>query len=269
MSDEGNKTTTTEPDKITLESKGDWATLIEDEGLKANSEVVSFESVDALASDYLKLKTKLSSETSVKPLSDEATNEDYLKTSEAMLNVKEDSYSEDFKHKDLAFKYKLPHKLVEPFMKEVQEGGEKISAKTKEETLAKYKEQIKDKVPEEVFDTRFDAGLKALGFTREQYRETLPELERNKPELVVAITKLGEQQYTNRQKDIIDGAKTDLPTDLGVLKTNIASLAAQRLEARLAKRDTFHIEDKLKTIKLQYETILKSKRAASSNSLAI
>jgi len=241
--------------EITLKSKGDWRDLLEEPHLKSDEAILGHDSLDSLAGAYLKLKTKLSSKASVEPLTDEASTDDFMKTSEAMLNVKEDGYSKDFKHKDLAFKFRLPGKLVEPFMKEMRDEEDKNVSRKNEELLKEYSDKIKEDIPEEAFETRFSAGLKALGFTPDEYKELLPEVERNKPDLVKAIANLGKKQYSDNQNKILED-KSDLPTDPDVLRDSIVSLAKQRLQARLDRQDTFHIDERLKNVKLRYQKII-------------
>ena len=239
-----------------------WTSSLQDENLKKNADVVSFTTIDALAEAYVKLNTKLASDTttSVKPLTDEASYEDTAKTAEAMLNVKKDAYTEEFKHKDLAFKHKLPAKLIEPFFKDLEADTNKASADANAATLEKYKEEISAKIDDKTLETRMDAGLKALGMTRNSYKELLPELERNKPELVLAIAELGKKQYTTKQQQILDGKDDDLPTDPEILRSMISDLSSRQLTLSMSGQDTFHIDKELRNVKLKFNQVNQSVR---------
>lgn len=249
--------TSTEPtsdEKIELANKHDWAKLITTEEYKKDTDITQFKTVDELVSAYSVLNAKVKKGTQIEPLKEDATVEQMQEKSEALFGIKKDSYSEDFEHADAAYKFRLPSKLVEPFLKEIDASTSSASEKDEKETLLKYKEEVLSKEPEETFSTRFEAGLKALGMTKQEYAEELPTLVRNKPKLVLAIVALGKKQFTKGENSEIDN-DSELPSDIGVLSTHIADLAKQRMNAKLNGRDYYHIEDKLKQYKMRHHKL--------------
>lgn len=261
--DGGDNTNNSNEDKIELSSANEWAQLLGDEN-KNNTEVTKFKTVDELASAYGKLKAEVGTGKRLEPLTDSATTDEVMESSTKLFNVTEDSYSEDFKHKDLAYKFKLPSKLIEPFIKEIGESTEKTSKAEESKTLAKYKEEILSKEPEETFQTRFDAGLKALGLTREEYQKELPTLVRNKPKLVLSIVELGKKQFTKGENKEIDN-DSELPSDLGILSNHIADLARQRMKLKLQGRDHFQIDEQLKKYKMRHKVVLQKTKQNELN----
>lgn len=262
MSDEDKNTITTEPEEnqnqIVLESKGDWRNLFDSEDLKKNETLLKHESIDSLASEYLKLSTKLQSKTDVKPLTKDSSDEDFLKTAEAMLDVKKDNYSEDFKFKEEAFKYRLPSRLVEPFLKDMTEQQTKLQEASKKELIEKHKKEINEAIPTEVFETRYTAGLEELGFTPDEFKKLIPEEHRTKPSLVKAITNLGKSRYSRQQKQIEDN-EDNLPNDTGILKDQLSALVADRLKLKLNNQSTIDINEKIGAIKSKYNKLVKQK----------
>ena len=130
---------------------------------------------------------------------------------EKMLSVKEDGYSEDFKFKEQAFKNKLPAKLVEPFTKEVVETLTKSAETGKTELIEKLKEGSEDLRNEASFETRLNAGVKALGITFETFKKVFPLEVRYNKVFLKAITDLGKAQYTKDGQLVLDEKNPDVP----------------------------------------------------------
>ena len=237
-----------------------WSSDLIAPELRQNAEVTKFEKLDDLANAYVKLSTQLASKTDVKPLDDNASYDDAVKTSEAMLNVKKEHYNENFKHKDLAFKHKLPAKLIEPLFKDLEENDKLETEKTRTSLLEKYREEISAKVDDKTLETRMDAGLKALGLTKNSYKELLPELERNKPALVLAIAELGKKQYTTKQQKILDDKDDSLPSDPDILRNMISELAGKQLLLSQKRQDTYHIDKELRNVKLKFKQITQNQQ---------
>ncbi len=259
MSDKDKET------KIELASENEWHSLLGEDN-KKDTDLTGFKTVDELATAYKNLNIKHSSGAKLEPLNEESSVEDIQKGSESFFGIKEDSYSEDFKHKKEAFKFKLPSKLIEPFLDEIKASEVKTEEKKKKDLLSAYSKEIKDKVPEEVFENRLNAGLKTLGFTKEEFKELLPDEHRNNPKLVVALTELGKKQF-DKKINAIDEGKTELPSDIGVLASHIATLSKERMMAKLGNRDHFHIDEKLAQYKMRYSKIKAKSRADDVNML--
>ena len=237
---------------ITLSSKNEWAQLLDEETRK-DPAIVRFDSLEDLARAVINVKTKDTK------LDDDSSTDDYIKASEETFGNAEADYSKNFEHKDLAHKFRLPKKLIEPFMEELKVSSEKSDEKSKEEQLKKFKKRIEEKVDKDVFDIRFDAGLKALGFTRDEFKEKFGEIGSHNPDLVIPITELGRKQYSDAQTKVDEGT-SGLPEDLEVLSTKIRDLTRRRQDLKLAKGDYYSIEKDIQKLKLQHAKVQHKQR---------
>ena len=229
---------------ITLQNENDWSSLLSDKH-KENTEVTKFKTVNEMADHIVNMKKIGDLPNKESPI------ESIMEFNKTQFGLDEKSYSKDFKHSELALKYKLPNKLIEPFMTELESKNKKVAQDDEKTKLEEFRKKVEGEVPKEVFKTRFEAGLKAMGWTEEDYKAKFTPLERNNPDLVIALTKLGKAQYSQKQKDT-DAGKDDLPADLGVLRANISDLSAKRMNAKLMGHDTFNIEEKLRQYQLRY-----------------
>ena len=232
-----------EEQQVTLASKHEWAQLLTDESLKTNAEVTKYKSVDEMARVALR-------KDNVPTLSDTASAEDIMKFSKEHLKVTEESYTKDFTHKDLAYKYKLPAPTIEAFMKDVKQVELKDQEASTHKEIEKLKKEFNKEVPENVRETRLNAGLKALGYTSETFKETFTELEQAK--LSLPITNLGKSQYSSLEKKV-DQNDDDLPADIGVLSDNIKRLGAERMVALTRGQPTIEFDKQLSQYKLKYK----------------
>ena len=233
----------------------DWRSSLTEDSLRKDDVLLKVESLDKLAMDYVRLKKMQELKADVNPVTDDSSEEELLKTAEAMLNVKEDNYSEDFEHKQLAYKYKLPSRLVEPFMKDLESASKKESKDSVKEKVAKNMEIIGQEIPAKVFDVRFDAGLKALDITKEEFKKMLPEEHRTNPELIKAITNLGKKQYSAGAKQILEEEKDSLPNDPEILKEQIIALSGQQMQARMNRESTLDLDKQINRVKHKYNKV--------------
>ena len=243
-------------DQIVLSNQADWSSKLLSDKLKSNEIVNKFDSVEDLANELVRVSGVLKNKTDFEPLKENAEHTEFVRVSKGMFNVKEGSYTKDFSHSEKALKYGLPSKLIEPFLKELEEDKVKKKADESKEKLDKYREEIKKRIPEKSFDVRFDGGLNALGWTRDKFKEMIPdEVQRHQPDFIEGITKLGEKQYTAKQKTILDDKDKTLPQDPHILRERMLSLNRQVLDARFNGLPYADLQEKEEAVTLKYKKV--------------
>ena len=258
LSDAPEETSEEVKEETSSETKaGDWREMFEDKDLKTHKQLLSIDSIDELAASYIALQTKLDAKTgaTVKPVSTDTPFEEQAKVSETMFNISKEAYDDNSfteVEKEIAFKHKVPPVLLKAFISDTKKEMEEATKRKTEETLSKYREEINKVIPSEAFETRFNSGLKALGITLDQYKKILPEVYRNEPTLVKAISSLGQKQYSKKEQDVLEGKAPDLSTNIDVITAQIKDLAQKKMSAKLQNQPTYELEKDLKLLKLRH-----------------
>ena len=237
----------------------DWRSQI-DEDLKKDNSLAKFKTVTDLAKSYKHLESKLGKK--IPELNEDAKYDDFLKFSEETYKIKEDSYAD--LNEDLqavALKHKLPPEQLKNYLKDASD-VEKVNAeKESNRKQQMYKEQILNELPEDKFDVRFKAGLKALNMTAQEYKETLG-VESLNPKLALKIAELGKNQYSEGVTLAKEGEPAGLPSDPDFLRDRIEVLSKEFMRAVSARdlRVQQDIQDELAVVKAKYNKVKELKR---------
>ena len=240
-----------EPVQEESQEKLDWRNDLPDE-LKTSETLLKFKDVEGLAQSYVRLEKKIGEKSLATVLDDKATYDEKLQFSEEVFKLKEDKYKNSGlsdQEAKLAWDNRVPPAQASAFLKDVVEFNKKEKDVKNTQKQDSYKEEIKKQFPDEsVLNVRVSAGLKALGMTFNDYKDTVKD-EAFNPKLIKAIAELGKSQYSEKVLEIKEGKPAGLPSDPAVLRAKINKLSKVRVNLKVGTRDRLLADKELEEVK--------------------